>query len=243
MQTNLLVKHVSTITRLVIFCRGKKEILMKVYFDDVDDDEKNRIKRKAGQKKIVSTKGKKKSLRHALGRSRSHAEHSALHSGLTLSHSLLLRLPITLVTLTSSSPGTPTTSTTSTAVNLPLTLTLTLLATGPLPLGLRSIVLLLSGLEIQSTVGEFSAAFTTLLDRQGVLDGLSGRLDSSKLDKGTGLALDDFGGLYLTESRSNLGKLCIGKEFGSALRVRRPVRELYGSQFFLIVIIRRKCPP
>lgn len=40
MQTNLLVKHVSTITRLVIFCRGKKEILMKVYFDDVDDDEK-----------------------------------------------------------------------------------------------------------------------------------------------------------------------------------------------------------
>lgn len=241
MQTNLLVKHVSTITRLVIFCRGKKEILRKVYFDDVDDDERNRIKRKAGQKERVSTKGKKKSLRHALGRNRSHAEHSALHFGLTLS--LLLRLPITLVTLTSSSPGTPTTSTTSTAVNLPLTLTLTLLATGPLPLGLRSIVLLLSGLEIQSTVREFSAAFTTLLDRQGVLDGLSGRLDSSKLDKGTGLALDDFGGLYLTESRSNLGKLCIGKEFGSALRIRRPVRELYGSQFFLFVIIRRKCPP
>lgn len=32
---------------------------MKVYFDDVDDDERNRIKRKAGQKERVSTKGKK----------------------------------------------------------------------------------------------------------------------------------------------------------------------------------------
>lgn len=212
---------------------------MKVYFDDVDDDERNRIKKKAGQKERVSAKGKK-SLRHALGWCRSHAEHSALHFGLTLS--LLLRLPITLVTLTSSSPGTPTTATTSTAVNLPLTLTLSLLATGPLPLGLGSIVLLLSGLEIQSAVGEFSAAFTTLLDRQGVLDGLSGRLDSSKLDKGTGLALDDFGGLYLTESRSNLGKLGIGKEFGSALRVRRPVRELYGSQFNSFCYHKNKMP-
>lgn len=68
-----------------------------------------------------------------------------------------------------------------------------------------------------------------MLDGQGVLDGLSGRLNSSKLDKGTSLALDDFGRLYLTESRSNLGKLGISKEVGRALRVGRPVRELYES--------------
>lgn len=123
-------------------------------------------------------------------------------------------MPITLVTLTSSSPGAPAASTASTAVNLPLALTLALLATGPLSLGLGSIVLLLSGFEIQSTVGEFSTALTTLLDGQGVLDGLSGRLHSSELDKGTSFALDDFGRLYLTESRSNLGKLGIGKEVG-----------------------------
>lgn len=138
-------------------------------------------------------------------------------------------MPITLVTLSSSSPGTPTASTAGTAVNLPLALTLALLTTGPLSLGLGSVVLLLSRLERQSTVGEFSTALTTLLDGQGVLDGLSGRLNSSKLDKGTSLALDDFGRLYLTESRSNLGKLGISKEVGRALRVGRPVRELYES--------------
>lgn len=57
---------------------------MKVYFDDVYDDERNRIKRKAEQKERVSTKGQKKSLRDTLRRSRSHAEHSAHHFGLTL---------------------------------------------------------------------------------------------------------------------------------------------------------------
>lgn len=59
MQTNLLVKHVvSTITHLVIFCRGRKVTVMKVYFDDddVDDDERNRIKRTAGQEESEDEK-------------------------------------------------------------------------------------------------------------------------------------------------------------------------------------------
>lgn len=85
MQTNLLVKHVvSTITHLVIFCRGRKVTVMKVYFDDddVDDDERNRIKRKAGQEE--SEDKKRRNRRATLWNSSCpHAEHSTNRFGLT----------------------------------------------------------------------------------------------------------------------------------------------------------------